>query len=95
MRYVVTHPANIDMLKQLLQPQLPVDPRLVSTALAPGSFCGMPIHTNTMMPRFVTRWFPPQDRFFEYDESDYGWLKYFGYGTRIETDEPLFMEMTI
>ena len=42
--------------------------------------------TDMTFPK-VRRFVPPEERFFEYDESDYSWLEFFGYGHREETGE--------
>lgn len=50
------------------------------------SLAGLPVYTNPRMTvrRFVT----PPDPFVSYDESDYGWLAYFGFGRWVEEPDP-------
>ena len=55
-----------------------------------SSLMGFRSYANQTVPKFRTRYVPPEaDGFFEYDESDHEWLEFFGYGRREETDEPV------
>lgn len=80
--YIATHPDNLGLLRETS--------RGIASKL--DGFLGIPIHTYRFMPRFVSRYQPPKERFFEYDKSSEDWLRYFGYGHMQETDEPLFLQ---
>lgn len=83
MKHLVTHPDNLATIRQIVNEACGQEVQLGSV---------FNITTNQYLPRFVTKWEPPRERFFEYDKSDEPWLRYFGFGTIRQTTEPLIYE---
>lgn len=51
------------------------------------------VSTNPMMDKFVVKYELPTEAFVEYEESDRAWLRYFGLLKRVETDQPLIIQI--
>lgn len=59
-----------------------------------NDLCGIRVLTNPNMPLHPEKYVPPQERFFEYEERDHSWLKFFGLGHyEPDKDQLLFVWM--
>lgn len=83
-KFILTHPDNLAEIKRVTGPL---------NLAEPGTFYGMPIRTSAHMARYRSEWRAPSTRLIEYEKSDEVWLKYFGFGSMVETREPLMLEV--
>jgi hypothetical protein len=72
MKYIVCHPEAKDHLFSTISN--------VCYNSYPDLYAGFPVRTSEVCDKWQTQYIPPSNKFIEYDESDYKWLKFFGFG---------------
>ena len=91
---VVTNPENVFWLQSLAEQNWAVTANSrgdVSLIGSVGSgFAGMSVHSNPNLDVFEHRLEFPKDPFFEYEDSDAAWCRYFGFGRLVKTENRLF-----
>lgn len=83
--YILTHPNNIPLLQKEFQ-----NPSFSYL----NWFWGIDIKTDKNLPQFRTKWKFPEDKYIEYSEEDEKWAKPVGFGWEVQTDIPLFYQIT-
>lgn len=84
------HPDTFEWLKREFATPASAE-KVASMGLPPLD--GIEVRVSPIVPRFASKWEFPREPFFEYEESDEDWCRFFGFGGEVETDEPLLLMM--
>ena len=87
MRVLICHPENARVMRERIADQ--VDNPIGHLGV------GMPIYESEACPKTVVEWRPPRERFFEYEESDHGWLQDLGMGYMHDTGDLCFQILDV